>query len=426
MNRVEPPPTTHAPTSSGRLLNRNFLLLWQGQLVSVLGSQAFAIAMMFWLMEATGSATLMGSLLMLSTLPTVLIGPFAGALADRTSRKRILVVCDGLAGLAALGLAVPFFVPALGDRALTVALFAMAIAIGTTQAFFRPAAAAAIPDLVPRESVASANSMTQGSAQIAAILGQGLGGVLYQLMGAPLLFVLNGVSYLVSAASESLLHLPDHSTPNDDEANKTDLRADLVEGLRYVWANRGMRSFLALAAVVNFFATPVIVLLPFLVSERLGRGAEWYGFLLAGFGAGSLLGYVAAGALQLSRQHRSHVLAATLIASGVLLAALGWTTRPWSALTLFTLAGGLNGFFNIQLVTSFQLSTPPELRGRVMGVVTTVAMAAAPAGMALGGVLGDLTGKNVPVVYGLCGGMIALAASILGWRRSVREFLASA
>jgi len=412
--------------SASRLMNRDFVLLWQGQLVSVLGSQAFSIAMMFWLMEATGSASLMGVVMMLGTLPAVLLGPLAGTLADRISRKKILVVCDALSGVVMLGLAIPFFIPDLGNDILIAALIGMAIAVGILQAFFRPAASAAIPDLVPAESVPAANSMTQGSAQLASILGQSLGGVLFAILGAPLLFVLDGLSYLFSALSESFIRLPRREPESVEREGDAwaQFRQELVEGLRYVWQKPGMREFLLLAATVNFFAMPIIVLLPFLVSDRLGQGSQWYGFLLAGFGVGALVGYVLAGSIKLSPRTRTPLLLTTLLATGALLGALGWATCPWVALALLAGTGILNGFFNILLITAFQLTTAPELRGRVMGVVTTLSMAVAPLGMAAGGVLGDLTGKNLPLIYGLCGGMIALATLLLGWRRSVKAFLA--
>ncbi|MCP4228088.1 MAG: MFS transporter, partial [Actinomycetia bacterium] len=92
------PPVGDPPTPA-RLFNRDFVLLWQGQLVSRMGRQALTIAMMFWTMEATGSASLMGAMMMAGTLPGVVLGPLAGTLADRVSRKWILVFCDAGSGL---------------------------------------------------------------------------------------------------------------------------------------------------------------------------------------------------------------------------------------------------------------------------------------------------------------------------------------
>ena len=410
---------------ANRLMNRDFVLLWQGQLVSQMGSQAFSIAMMFWTMEATGSASLMGLLMLLGSLPGVVFGPVAGTLADRVSRKHILVVCDALSGFAMLALTVAFFVEELSQELQIAGLLATALAVGVLQAFFRPASIAAIPDLVPEARVAAANSLSQGSFQLSVVLGQSLGGVLYGWIGAPLLFLINGASYLFSAASESFIRLP-RPEPRSEPSGSVWARfwQDLVEGLRYVKRTGGMSEFLLLAAIVNFFAMPILVMLPFLVSQGLGRGADWYGFLLAGFGGGALAGYTFAGALPLSPRVRSVVLLASLVTTGTTLATLGLVNTAWVALALMTLVGALNGFFNIVVMTAFQLSTPGELRGRVMALVLTVAMAVSPLGMALGGILGDLTDKNIPLIYGLCGGLIAASTIVLGVRRPVRAFLA--
>ena len=425
---VEQPAADGSPART-RLFNRDFVLLWQGQLVSRMGSQALTIAMMFWTMEVTGSASLMGVMMMVGTLPAVVLGPLAGTLADRVSRKWILVFCDAGSGLVILGLAVPFFLPDTAQQVLIACLVGMSLLVGVLQAFFLPASTALLPDLVPKDKLTAANGLDQGSLQLSTLVGQSVGGVLYNLLGAPVLFLIDGVSYLFSAASESFIRdkprVEDRAAPEEaGAAARAAYKKDLVEGLRYVWDRRGMRDFLLLAAAVNFFAMPILVLLPFLVSDNLARGAEWYGFLLAGFGGGALVGYAAAGGLTLPPRSRPAALLSMLVVQSGLLAGLGFVHRPWLALAMMIGVGALNGFFNIILTTAFQIGSDEGLRGRVMGVVMTVALAIAPLGMGLGGILGDLTDKNLPLIFGLCGALIVAATLLLGLRRPVREFLA--
>lgn len=414
-----------------RLLNRDFVLLWQGQFVSQLGSQAFSVATLYWAMSATGSASLVGTLMMLSMLPGVVVGPFGGAFADRHSRRAIIIVCDLTSGVTVVALAALFFLRPGAVELLVAALFAVALVNGVVQAFFRPAIGAAIPDLVPTERLAAANSLHQMSTQVSMILGQGVGGVLFALLGAPALLLVDGLSFLFSAGSETLIRIP-QTMPEDDGGPDggpagalARARRDLAAGLGFVRSRRGMLAFLLVVGAVNFLMMPILVLLPFYSDLVLGRGAAWYGFMLAAMGAGSLAGSVVAGALPLRGRRRGRVLIALLVAVAIVFAVLGQVANPLLALALLAAIGLLTGVFNILVFTIFQLATPGEMRGRVMGLLMTLASAATPIGLGLGGVLGDLTGKNVPLVYALCGGLTAAAVLALGARPAVLDFLAT-
>jgi MFS transporter, DHA3 family, macrolide efflux protein len=422
-------PTTGsaAPGAAARLWNRNFFLLWQGQTVSQLGNQAFSIAMMFWTMEATGSASLMGLLMAASLLPGVLLGPFGGTFADRHSRIRILVVCDVLAGLGVLGLSAVLFAAPDAVDWIVVVLFSIAVLGGIIRAFFMPAISAAIPDLVAEERLAAANSLNQFSVQASVFLGQAAGGVLYRVLGAPLLFFFDGLTFLFSAVSETFIRLEEKPRPREEAGRREVLRGFLREtgeGLRYLWGRTGMRDLAAAASVANFFFMPVFVLLPFYVTDRLGVGAGWYGFLMAALSAGTVAGFLLAGLLRLQGSARFWVVFASLLLATAMPAPLGFNRQPWVALAVLFVSGATIGLINVNFITLTQAATPAELRGRVMGLLGTVSGALMPLGMAVGGVVGDLTGKNVPLVYTACAALGALVVLLLIPRRATREFLA--
>lgn len=412
--------------STTRLLNRDFVLLWQGQLVSQVGNQAFFVAMMYWTMEATGSGSLMGLILMASTLPAVIFGPLAGAFVDRHSRKRIIVVSDVLRGLAILALA--WLVGGQPDVGLVVpALFAVGIFGGTVGAVFNPAITAAVPDLVPAERTAGANALVQMSSQGTTIVGQALGGVLYRALGAPVLFLLDGISFLISAGSEAWIRLPDRPPVRSRDMRAT-IRSyidDTREGFRYVWSARGMRIFILLAAALNFLFMPVFVLLPFYVQQTLGRGPAWFGFLLAALSAGSIGGMALTGALRLDGLRRSRVLLAAFLLVPIGMAALAFVSSAAAAIAVMFALGVLTGAINIFVLTLVQLASPGELRGRVMALVLTLAQAATPLGMAIGGIAGDVSAMNFEVVFGLCGGAAMLLAAGASAQPAFRTFLAT-
>jgi MFS family permease len=417
------PPAPVAPT---RLFNRDFTLLWQGQLVSQLGTQASTIAMMYWTMQATGSATLLGMLGLAGALPGVLLGPVAGTFADRHSRRGIIVLSDVVRGLAVLAVAAALWLRPDATSLVVGVLFAAALLSGSMTAVFGPAIGAAIPDLVPPSRVAAANSLRQVSAQGAGFIGQAVGGVLFSLLGAPLLFLADGVSFLFSAASETFIRVPQRLPERTRSWREalTVYRADTLAGLRYVWSRPGMRAFVITASGFNFLVVPVFVLLPFYVSGQLHRQAAWYGFLLSALSAGAVVGLLLAGTLRLEGRRRSTVLGSALVGAAVLTALLGLVRAPLLALAVCFLMGVGLGMVNVFVITLLQLSTPGEMRGRVMGLAMALSQAAMPLGMALGGIAGDLTGKDVGLLFGVCGGAAALLSLGAATRPSFRGFLA--
>jgi DHA3 family macrolide efflux protein-like MFS transporter len=416
---------------AARLFNRNFFLLWQGQAVSQLGNQAFALATAFWLLEATGSASLMGLLLAANSLPMFLLSPVGGAFADHFPRIRILVVCDALAGVALLAWSLALHSGLFTVSTLVAMQFATALILGTVAGFFQPAISAAIPDLVPPARLSAANSLSMASLQVSQLLGQGIGGVLYRLFGPVRLFLFDGLSFLFAAGSESLVRMPARP-PTERLGLRASVRrfaASIREGFDYVRRTPGLLAFIISPASYNFFTMAVFVLLPFFVRQNLNAGAaasEWYGFLIAIIGLGSIAGFVIAGLVRLTGRARMRFLVVTITFSSSPTIVVGWVHNRAGAMVLAFILGVLLGVINVNLVTLVQSTTPTELRGRVMGVWSSLIGALTPLGMALGGVAGDLTGKNIPLVFTTCG---ALAAIIMGStvaRRDTREFLARA
>jgi DHA3 family macrolide efflux protein-like MFS transporter len=417
------------PSGSGRLLNGNFLLLWMGQTISQLGNQAYGLAVMFWLMEKTGSASLMGLLMTVATVPGVVLAPFGGTFADRHSRIRIIIVCDLIGAATLLGLtAVVFLAP---DRLnlLVGLLFVAAVVMGVNRSFFGPAVVACFPDLVPRNKLAAANSLNQFSVQASLFLGQAAGGVLYKMIGAPLLFLFDGLSFLVSAVSSMFIRLPEAKRELPPAANWQEVfrgfLGQTAEGFHYVWQHRGMRDFLLSISLINFLLMPVTVLMPFYVTQYLHKGPGWYGFLMSAISVGAVVGFLAAGALQLKGAARARGILASLFAIPVIFGTFCFFPIPALAMAGAFLAGASVGFINVQFAAMIQGSTPKELRGRVMGLLNTLSGGLIPIGLALGGVAGDLTNKNVPLVYAICA-LLSVVVVILGtMRRESRDYLAN-
>lgn len=395
------------------VFTRNFVLLWQGQLVSHLGNQAFLIATTFYVLDVTGSATLVAGAMMAATIPLVILGPIGGTVADRHSRRSILVGADVLRAIAIGGLAaVVQWQPDLTSRHIVVIIIAVAAFNGIMSALFAPAFQALVPDLVPNDRLATANSVNQMSTQTATLIGQALGGVLYVAWGPALLLLLDAVSFAYAGIATWLLPA-DRPLAQATVSLRLGIARYAAEtrfGIAYVWQRTGMTAVLVIFAGVNCLFMPVFVLLPFYTREVLGTGPEWYGFLLSGSGIGALAGSI--GASVMLRKVRAHgaVVRVCLgaVAAGVLL--LAASTSIWVALAAFVAIGALSSIINVTVITAFQSTVPPDVRGRVMALVIALSTAAVPIGMGIGGVLGDRWRNSLPLVFAGSGVAIAVLA----------------
>lgn len=390
-----------------------FFLLWQGQLVSQLGNQAFLVATAYFTFEKTGSTTLVGAVMMASTVPLAELGPLGGTIANRHSRRAILIVTDLLRALVvgAVGMLLLWRPDVTTDQ---IVLFILVAAFnGTMAAMFSPAVQAIIPDLVPSGRLASANSVSQLSTQASILAGQALGGVLYLRWGAAWLLLLDAFSFAYGALATSFI-------PADRKASERvrlwfAFRRYVVEtreGIAYVRRRRGMIPVLVVFAGVNFLFMPVFVLLPLYVRSVLDRGPDWYGLLLAGSAAGALCGAALASVFLTRVRAYTRLLAACVggIASCVL--ALAATNAVSVALATFVTIGILSSVINVTVITMFQSAVPTEVRGRVMALVVALSTAAVPIGMGLGGVLGDLWRGSLASVFAACGGAIAILIAV--------------
>ena len=411
--------------SPAKLLNKNFLLLWQGQFVSQLGNQVHSIAMVFWIKHATGSGTLIGTLMMLSTLPAIILGPLGGTFADRHSRRRIILISEFVSGLFVLLLAGMMFLNPDRTDLIIIWLAISYTGIGILGAAFNPAVGAAVPDLVPPGKIAAANSLTRTAQQVATLAGQGLGGVLFRILGAPLLFLFDAFSYLFSAGCTLFMKIP-QKLPEKSigfGAIYAEFKNDTIAGLRYVWSNRGLRGLIIASASINFFLAPVGVLLPFYVEDKLQSSPDWFGYMMASLGVGVVLGYLAAGTLKVAGRTRSNLIIAIIFAFSITIGILGLVASAPVALILFLLLGFLSGTAGIYTTTVLQITTPTEIRGRVFGLLGTIVGGLMPIAMGLAGVMADMAGNNVSLIFMICGGISALISLLLSMQKDFRTFL---
>jgi MFS family permease len=386
--------------------------------------------MLYWTLRATGSASLMGLLLAASTLPGLLLNPIGGAFADRWPRLRVVLISDLLSGVAMAVLALVMLRTEAPGLIIPL-LFAVSVLLGVGRAFLGPALLAAVPDVVAVDQLQAANGANQFALQGAMLLGQGVGGVLYTLFGAPLLFLGDAASFLISAACTGFIRrsdLPARRAAAPEVEAGTALRRfwlEILEGLRFVRRTAGFLPLLLANASFNFFLMPVTVLLPIYIEKYLHAGARWYGFTLAAVGGGSLVGFVLSGLLHLAGRARARTVVVMMLLAPTTFIAIGFSTVRPAAVVIGFLLGVMLAINNVHVISVIQGRTPPELRGRVLGLLSIIVSGLSPIGMAVGGIVGDLTGKNIPLVYTLCGTFACVLELVFLRRRSVYDLLAA-
>lgn len=407
-------------------LNKNIFLLWQGQLISQLGTQAFSIVMMFWLMENTGSSLLISFILTLSILPSIILGPISGVTADRVSRKKIIIITDTLRGFLVLILSMLLFYGS-ADKSFLVVVFAItAFLNGICRSFFQPAIDAWLPELVSSDQLPKTVAFFNSSTQCTSIVGQALGGTLYKILGAPTLLLIDAFSYILSAISEYFIKTKQQISRIESIELKEvfkNYKADLIEGLQYVKAKEGMVRTMLFAASINFFTAPIMLLLPFYVAGQLSSQVQWYGFLLAGMALGSLAGFWLSAMITPLGNRRALVMFSSILCFALCLFLLSQSFSNFNSLIFLTFAGLCLGLFNLQSMTLFQTCSPSTIRGRVMGLLMTISSALLPLGLLTGGILGSITNNDTQFIFSLSSLCIVFLTLLFVFDLKVRNFL---
>ena len=396
-----------------RLWNKNFFLLWQGQLVSAIGDVFYQVALGFWVLAETGSTGLMGALMAASTLPRVILSPFMGVLADRMDRRKIIVLMDAIRGLAVLGVAGA----ALFGVLEIWMVFTAGVVIGLGASIFDTAVASTLPDLLNKSKFMQGNSVFSTIQTLSGVAGNSLGGIVYALVGAPIMFLINGISYVASAVSEAFIKIPkiQHKDANFN------YKQDMITGLRFVKENKAVGVLFLNIGTLNFFLVlGGVLFLPYF-ERSVEFGAPQYGIMMAILTAGSFLG---AGLLGLVRVPKGRtfgifVLCASLFGIGRSLLFV-FPILP----VIFTIAffvGFSVAIINTSIVTTMQRIVPQHLRGKIMGLGSAFAGGLIPVGMALGGVLAEFL--PIQWIVTISGAISFLAFLPVFFNREIRRFM---
>ena len=392
---------------------RDFRLFWFGLLVSNVGTwmQMFGQGYLVVLLAIRDGVPQLAPLYLglvglARAIPGLTLGLFGGALADRTDRRRLLLVTQCAAAITAAILATL----AITDKINIVEILLLGALNSTIFAFDAPTRQSMVPRLVPQRDLMSAIGLNSAAFNGPQIIGPVIGGLIFApfadrpTFGAGLLFYINAISYL--AVVVALLRM--RPVPIVGKSGEVTMLESIREGLAYVRQDVVVRWIVILAATTALFARPYIQLLPAVAHELLKVGAVELSWMLAASGVGALLGSLATAMLGGLRR-RGAVLIASAIGFGGFLVAFTLQRSLLPSLPLLVLLGFMTMIFLGMANGLLQTRSPDHLRGRVMSVYTMVFMGLMPLGSMVMGSIGSVVGVDGGL---LAGGMACTGVAI--------------
>lgn len=398
------------PTLGGLWRNRDFVRLWGGETVSLLGSEVTELALpLVAVTTLDASAGQMGLLAAARFAPFLLVTLPAGAWVDRRRRRPVLVGCNlGRALLVGL-------IPLLAwlDVLRMRHLYGIAFAVGVLTVVFDVAYQSFLPSLVSREELVEGNSRLQASAAVARVGGPGLGGALVQLAGAPRALLVDAASFVVSMASLlAIRHREPAPASSRDGEPRLGFRDEIAEGLRVTYRNPLLRSMAGMAATYNLFEQVILALLVLYATEQLGLGPGLIGLVISTGSVGALAGAALTGRLQRRLGvGPSLILAVVVECASLLLVPVAGGAAPVAAglLGLAFLGNGFGlGLSSVLAVSLRQAVTPDRLLGRMNASYRFLTFGAIPIGALLGGTLGELLGVRAAMAAGAAGCLLTV------------------
>lgn len=395
-------------TARGRLWDvfrhRNYRLFFTGQAISLIGFWMQAIAQSWLVYRLTDSPTLLGLVAFAGQVPVLLVSPFAGVVADRLDRRRILFVTQGVM----MASATLFAVLAIAELIQPWQIIALAALSGTANAFDVPTRQSFTIEMVGREDLPRAIALNSIMFNGARLIGPAIAGLLVAAVGEGWCIALNAVSYTAVLTGLALMRI-ERQPPRAASHPLT----DLSEGFFYVAKNRQMRTMLLLLASSSLFGTSYLTLMPVFARDILHGSSDALGFLMAAVGAGAL-----AGALGVSRVSKEWLPRVPFLAAacfGAALIAFSQSASFGLSLLLLVPAGFGMMMMGISTNTLVQASVDDAMRGRVMAYYVMAFIGMVPLSSLAAGWLSHQIGA--PDTLSLGGALTMVAAAVAYWRR---------
>lgn len=394
--------------------DKNFSLLMFGKITSLIGSSMQSFALSLFVLATTGSAAKFASILAVSLIPQLILGPIAGVFVDWFYRKKILIILDILSGAIVSFFAVIFFIT--GEMPIAY-IYGLVIVLSLISTLFQPALQTVIPSIMKQEELVEANSINSLILAVGNLLAPAIAGVLYGGFGLELIFTLNAVTFFVSAISECFLVIPKSTDAKKDLTFKL-FWNDFSDGIKFTLEQKKITSIVSLAMILNFGLGSLTIGATFICKKVLFVSDFQYGLTDSVMVAAMMVASIISGYLG-NKYSVGKNLYMSLLFTGIATACIGIVAFkpilsifdsnffPYIILLMFAAIIGLFiGVANIFVGIYFQTVVPLEYMGRVSTVQSTICMAAIPLSNMIFGILFD---KITPIIiFAISGVMVVI------------------
>lgn len=368
------------------LRNRTFLIMWGGQLVSLLGDMLFDLALIWWVLNVTSSGMAISAVALAASLPSIILGPIIGVYVDRLDRRWLMIGSDIINGVIMAGMAILYW-QGIFSLPLIVASAALTGVVSTAHG---PAFQASIPVVVGKNDLIRVNSLIQTAGSTLGLMVPGISGLILAVAGVGASIMFNAISYFVAALS---LLFVSFASPRASSPQNSVLR-DALQGMKFVFSHRLLLPMLVYAALINLTLAPVSIALPLLVVNRLGGGPALLGIFGSFRNAGVLLASVLLSAYPDLIRKMGLIMVFCIVAIGGFTVLIGASPNALGVL----LGGGFVGFAvvvaNVASQAIWQREVPDDLRGRAFAARETITSGLRPMGLAAAGPLVDWIGPQ--------------------------------
>lgn len=387
----------------------NYRLYFGGQALSLVGTWMQATAQAWLVLTLSNSATVLGVIVALQALPVLLLGPYAGVIADRVDRRRLMIILQSMMGVLATVLAVL----TLGGWVQVWQIGALAVLLGCNNAFENPARQAFIHQIVGNSLIRNAVTLNSVMVNAARSVGPAVAGLILAAVGAGWCFAINASSFVAVVVSLMAMRRSEIAAETPVKRGKGQLR----DGVRYVAGRPLLWVPLAMMALIGTLAYEFQVSLPAAAKDAFDGGPQAFGFMTASMGVGAVVGGLLVAARGTTGL-RTMTIAA--VGFGLTIAITAVVPQLWMAIAALFFVGWLSVSFMSTGNATLQLNSEPQMRGRVMALWSVAFMGSTPVGGPLIGWISETAGPRAGLAVGAAACFAAAGIGLVMYRRRDR------